>query len=150
MLISGVALALIRGVVRGRLGHLACDRRRHEGRSAGGSEAPARRCHQRDGRNAPRTPEADYAARYVDDTLKTLKPGQRASAKGTWATDRFVAKGIAGERPGKGQTEVTPCDHVAVFDIHTGRKLWQKKLPGCGASSMTDNVTMTRGAVLAI
>ncbi|WP_409240477.1 PQQ-binding-like beta-propeller repeat protein [Streptomyces sp. PA5.6] len=139
----------------------------------------------------PRTPEGGTAAEYVD---KTLKEGQTASAKGTWATEKTVAKGMvnvvkgfrigdsekvwqlkfpgpvcavtrhvsvdgrtavafSGERPKKtdtGEGGTAPCDRIAVFDIDTGRKLWDKKLPGKAALAMGVNVTMTRGTVVAV
>jgi hypothetical protein len=43
---------------------------------------------------------------------------------------------------------MTPCDHLAVVDIDTGRKLWEKPLPDESADSMSVNVTMTRGAAV--
>lgn len=138
----------------------------------------------------PRTPEGGTVAEYIH---KTLKEGETAPAKGAWATEKIVAKGIAnvvkgfrigdsekvwqldfpgpicavtrhvsvdgrtavafsGERPekgGEGEDVTAPCDRVAVFDVDTGRKLWDKKLPGESALAMSVNVTMTRGTVLA-
>lgn len=45
-------------------------------------------------------------------------------------------------------TEMTlPCDRLTVFDVDTGKKKWDVKLPGDG-SAMFVNVTMTDGAVL--
>ncbi|MGW6533493.1 outer membrane protein assembly factor BamB family protein [Streptomyces venezuelae] len=137
----------------------------------------------------PRTPEGGTAAEYVD---KTIKEGQTASAKGTWATEKIVAKAIvnvvkgfrigdseevwqlkfpgpvcavtrhvsvdgrtavaySGERPKKADTGAgATCDRIAVFDIDTGRKVWDKKLPGESALAMGVNVTMTRGTVVAV
>lgn len=40
-----------------------------------------------------------------------------------------------------------PCDRLTVFDVDTGRKKWDVKLPGDG-SGMSVDVTMTDGAVL--
>ncbi|MEE1761629.1 MULTISPECIES: hypothetical protein [unclassified Streptomyces] len=40
-----------------------------------------------------------------------------------------------------------PCDRLAVFDVDTGKKRWDARLPGDG-SAMSVNVTMTNGAVL--
>ncbi len=70
------------------------------------------------------------------------------------SVDGRTAVAFSGERLEKGgRTEeaalAAPCDRVAVFDIDTGRKLWDKKLPGPSGSAMSVNVTMTRGAVVA-
>ncbi|MDX3639006.1 PQQ-binding-like beta-propeller repeat protein [Streptomyces sp. MB09-02B] len=40
-----------------------------------------------------------------------------------------------------------PCDRLAVFDVDTGRKRWDVRLPGDGSATSV-NVTMTNGAVL--
>ncbi|WP_326576461.1 PQQ-like beta-propeller repeat protein [Streptomyces sp. NBC_00481] len=40
-----------------------------------------------------------------------------------------------------------PCDRLTVFDVDTGEKKWDVRLPGDG-SAMSVNVTMTDGAVL--
>lgn len=69
------------------------------------------------------------------------------------SVDGRTAVAYSGQRPAKGdkgQDDATvACDRIAVFDVDTGRKLWDKKLPGESASAMDVNVTMTRGAVVA-
>lgn len=40
-----------------------------------------------------------------------------------------------------------PCDRLTVFDLDTGEKKWDVKLPGAG-TAMSVNVTMTDGTVL--
>ncbi|MEU6991430.1 PQQ-binding-like beta-propeller repeat protein [Streptomyces sp. NPDC046465] len=55
----------------------------------------------------------------------------------------------ADKKGGTGRdSAAAPCDRVAVFDVDTGRKLWDKKLPGESAAAMSVNITMTQGTVL--
>ncbi|MGA4846370.1 PQQ-binding-like beta-propeller repeat protein [Streptomyces sp. G5(2025)] len=80
-------------------------------------------------------------------------PGPVCAVTRHVSVDGRTAIAFPGERPEKGGKEeaalVAPCDRIAVFDIDTGRKLWDKKLLGPSGSAMSVNVTMTRGAVLA-
>ncbi|MDN3025254.1 PQQ-binding-like beta-propeller repeat protein [Streptomyces sp. S.PB5] len=40
------------------------------------------------------------------------------------------------------------CDRVVFFDLDTGKKLWQKKMPGAGSAFVTTtNLTLTKGVV---
>ncbi|MGV2919908.1 outer membrane protein assembly factor BamB family protein [Streptomyces alfalfae] len=85
--------------------------------------------------------------------LRVLRPAHPGAAD---------ARGLRRVRRGQGHDELTrpskgdgnegaaaSCGRTAAFDVDTGRKLWDKKLPGEGASVMSVNVTMTRGAVVA-
>ncbi|MFJ2768388.1 PQQ-binding-like beta-propeller repeat protein [Streptomyces sp. NPDC087300] len=69
------------------------------------------------------------------------------------SVDGRTAVAYAGQRLAKGDktqnSATVSCDRIAVFDVDTGRKLWDKKLPGESGPAMDVNVTMTRGAVVA-
>ncbi|WP_055548139.1 PQQ-binding-like beta-propeller repeat protein [Streptomyces kanamyceticus] len=73
------------------------------------------------------------------------------------SVDGRTAVAVPGKRPEKGKPEKSkqraepeaPCDHLAVVDIDTGKKLWEKPLPNGGSGSTGVNVTMTRGTVVA-
>lgn len=64
------------------------------------------------------------------------------------SVDGRTAFAVPGKRPEKKQEATTPCDHLAVVDLDTGRKLWEKPLPDESADSMSVNVTMTRGTAV--
>ncbi|MFF1381692.1 PQQ-binding-like beta-propeller repeat protein [Streptomyces sp. NPDC058308] len=72
----------------------------------------------------------------VDGRTAVAVPGKR-SAKEEHAKGE---KGARSERP---------CDHLAVVDIDSGKKLWEEPLPVGDSGSSSVNVTMTRGTVVA-
>ncbi|MEU8958357.1 PQQ-binding-like beta-propeller repeat protein [Streptomyces sp. NPDC048518] len=72
----------------------------------------------------------------VDGRTAVAVPGKRPAKSGH-------AKGDKGPQPR------TTCDHLAVVDIDTGKKLWEKPLPAESGGSTDVNVTMTRGTVVA-
>ncbi|MEU4984207.1 PQQ-binding-like beta-propeller repeat protein [Streptomyces sp. NPDC021969] len=63
----------------------------------------------------------------------------------------YAGEGARGSGDGGDGADANPltraCDRLAVFDVDTGKKMWDTKLPGAG-SSLAVNVTMTDGTVV--
>ncbi|MFF7446812.1 MULTISPECIES: PQQ-binding-like beta-propeller repeat protein [unclassified Streptomyces] len=61
--------------------------------------------------------------------------------------DGRTAVVIQPPRP-KGSEKDGVCDQVVFFDLDTGKKLWQKKMPAAGTAFVTNtNLTLTKGVV---
>ncbi|MFE5598905.1 PQQ-binding-like beta-propeller repeat protein [Streptomyces coelicoflavus] len=58
-----------------------------------------------------------------------------------------TGEGAGADGQPDGDPLTRPCDRLAVFDIDTGKKMWDMKLAGAG-SSLAVNVTMTDGTVV--
>lgn len=54
---------------------------------------------------------------------------------------------FAGEHVDPRQALDAPCDHLALIDLNTGKKLWQTALPRSDSPPTGVNVTLTDGAV---
>ncbi|WP_447040331.1 outer membrane protein assembly factor BamB family protein [Streptomyces sp. DSM 118878] len=79
-------------------------------------------------------------------------PGPVCAVTRHVSTDDRTAVVHAGQRPSKSdgnEGATVSCDRIAVFDVDTGRKLWDKKLFGESAPAMSVTMTMTRGTVVA-
>ncbi|WP_328563000.1 PQQ-binding-like beta-propeller repeat protein [Streptomyces coelicoflavus] len=85
-------------------------------------------------------------------------PGPLCAVTRHVSVDGRTAIAYAGNGNGKGEGAgadggpdadplTRPCDRLAVFDIDTGKKLWDTKPAGAG-SSLAVNVTMTDGTVV--
>ncbi|MEV7208584.1 MULTISPECIES: PQQ-binding-like beta-propeller repeat protein [unclassified Streptomyces] len=85
-------------------------------------------------------------------------PGPLCAVTRHVSVDGRTAIAYAGEDEGRGEDgtadggpQADPltraCDRLAVFDIDTGKKMWDTKLAGAG-SSLAVNVTMTDGTVV--
>ncbi|MFI8190295.1 PQQ-binding-like beta-propeller repeat protein [Streptomyces sp. NPDC085946] len=62
-------------------------------------------------------------------------------------TDGRTAVVVQPPRP-DGSAQEGVCDQVVFLDLNTGKKLWQKKMPGAGSAFVTNtNLTLTQGVV---
>ncbi|WP_327434298.1 outer membrane protein assembly factor BamB family protein [Streptomyces sp. NBC_01236] len=86
--------------------------------------------------------------RYGGDKAWTLKLGGHICATTKHVTaDGRTAVVVQPPKP-KGSPTEGVCDEVVFFDIDTGKKLWQSKMPEAASAFVTNtNLTMTRGTV---
>ncbi|MFJ9040024.1 PQQ-binding-like beta-propeller repeat protein [Streptomyces sp. NPDC102406] len=87
-----------------------------------------------------------------EDAWRTQLPGTICAAAPYVTVDGRTAVAYEGEQKGapKGEQDEDACDHLTMFDLDTGKKLWDTKIPW--KSSLFDEptrVTMTRGVVVA-
>jgi outer membrane protein assembly factor BamB len=86
--------------------------------------------------------------RYGGDKAWTLKLGGHICATTKHVTaDGRTAVVVQPPKP-KGSPTEGVCDEVVFFDMDTGKKLWQSKMPEATSAFVTNtNLTMTRGTV---
>jgi outer membrane protein assembly factor BamB len=83
-----------------------------------------------------------------DETAWTLQlDGHICAASSHVTVDGRTAVVVQpGKRKGTSRSGV--CDEVVFFDLNTGKKLWQKKMPSADFAYVTNtNLTLTRGVV---
>ncbi|GHF92258.1 outer membrane protein assembly factor BamB family protein [Streptomyces thermodiastaticus] len=83
-----------------------------------------------------------------DETVWTLELGGHICAVSQHVTvDGRTAVVIQPHRKA-GAPDASVCDEVVFFDLNTGRKLWQKKMPSADFAYVTNtNLTLTEGVV---
>ncbi|GCB45584.1 PQQ-binding-like beta-propeller repeat protein [Streptomyces sp. NL15-2K] len=84
----------------------------------------------------------------ADEMAWTLKLGGHICATSRHVTaDGRTAVVIQPPQP-KGSEKDGVCDQVVFFDLNTGKKLWQKKMPAANTAYVTNtNLTLTKGVV---
>ncbi|MEV5440773.1 PQQ-binding-like beta-propeller repeat protein [Streptomyces sp. NPDC052682] len=83
-----------------------------------------------------------------DEKAWTLELGGHICATSRHVTaDGRTAVVIQPPRP-EGTAKKGVCDQVVFFDLNTGKKLWQKKMPEAGSAYVTNtNLTLAKGVV---
>ncbi|MES5817432.1 PQQ-binding-like beta-propeller repeat protein [Streptomyces sp. RG80] len=84
----------------------------------------------------------------ADEKAWTLKlPGHLCATSRHVTADGRTAVVVQPPQP-KGSEKDGVCDQVVFFDLNTGKKLWQKKMPAAGSAFVTNtNLTLTKGVV---
>jgi hypothetical protein len=83
-----------------------------------------------------------------DETAWTLELDGHICATSNHVTVDDRTAVVVQPRKPKGSKTAGVCDEVVFFDLDTGKKLWQKKMPSADAAYVTNtNLTLTRGVV---
>ncbi|MFF8596867.1 PQQ-binding-like beta-propeller repeat protein [Streptomyces sp. NPDC015220] len=85
---------------------------------------------------------------HYDETAWTLELGGHICATSRHVTADGRTAVVVQPPRSDGSPDRGVCDQVVFFDLNTGRKLWQEKMPAAGFAYVTNtNLTLTEGVV---